>query len=69
MVVPDNLLFAGGAGEIVRRKLLNDFNLHTVLRLPTRIFYAQCVKTNVIFFDKKSASDRNRKDRVWKYLF
>ena len=69
MVVPDNLLFEGGAGEIVRRKLLNDFNVHTVLGLPTRIFYAYCVKTNVIFFDKKSASDRNCTERVWKYLF
>ncbi len=58
MVLPDNILFEGVPGEIVRRKLL-DFNVHTVLRIPTRIFYAYCVKTNVIFFDKKSASDRN----------
>ncbi|MBP5287045.1 MAG: SAM-dependent DNA methyltransferase [Elusimicrobiales bacterium] len=52
VVVPDNVLFEGGAGEKVRKRLLNEFNLHTVLRLPTGIFYAQGVKANVIFFEK-----------------
>ncbi len=58
IVVPDNVLFEGGAGETVRRKLLDDFDVHTLLRLPTGIFYAQGVKANVLFFDKKPASDR-----------
>ena len=52
VVVPDNVLFEGGAGEKVRKRLLNEFNLHTILRLPTGIFYAQGVKANVIFFEK-----------------
>ena len=52
VVLPDNVLFEGGAGEIIRKKLLNDFNLHTILRLPTGIFYAQGVKANVLFFTK-----------------
>jgi type I restriction enzyme M protein len=56
VVLPDNVLFEGGAGEIIRRKLLNDFDLHTMLRLPTGIFYAQGVKANVLFFDKKPAN-------------
>lgn len=55
VVLPDNVLFEGGAGETIRRKLLTDFNLHTMLRLPTGIFYAQGVKANVLFFDKKVA--------------
>lgn len=55
VVLPDNVLFEGGAGEVMRRKLLTDFNLHTMLRLPTGIFYAQGVKANVLFFDKKVA--------------
>ncbi|MFI5659719.1 N-6 DNA methylase [Streptomyces sp. NPDC051684] len=54
VVLPDNVLFEGGAGEKVRRKLLAEFDLHTVLRLPTGIFYAGGVKANVLFFDKKS---------------
>lgn len=53
IVVPDNVLFEGCPGEIVRRKLLDDFDVHAFLRLPTGIFYAYCVKTNVLFFDKK----------------
>ena len=52
VILPDNVLFEGGAGEIIRKKLLNDFNLHTILRLPTGIFYAQGVKANVLFFTK-----------------
>ncbi len=52
-VVPDNVLFEGNAGETVRRKLLKDCDVHTLLRLPTGIFYAQGVKANVLFFDRK----------------
>lgn len=52
VVLPDNVLFEGGAGEVIRKKLLTDFNLHTILRLPTGIFYAQGVKANVLFFQK-----------------
>lgn len=55
VVLPDNVLFEGGAGEVIRRKLLSDFDLHTMVRLPTGIFYAQGVKANVLFFDKKVA--------------
>jgi len=67
VVVPDNVLFEGGAGETVRKKLLHDFDLHTVLRLPTGIFYAQGVKANVIFFDKKSAQEKAWTSKVWFY--
>ena len=56
VVVPDNVLFEGGAGETIRRKLLAMTDLHTILRLPTGIFYAQGVKANVIFFDNRAAS-------------
>ena len=52
VVLPDNVLFEGGAGETIRKKLLSDFNLHTILRLSTGIFYAQGVKANVLFFTK-----------------
>ena len=52
VVLPDNVLFEGGAGEVIRKRLLADFNLHTILRLPTGIFYAQGVKANVLFFKK-----------------
>ncbi len=52
VVLPDNVLFEGNAGETIRKRLLTDFNLHTVLRLPTGIFYAQGVKANVLFFTK-----------------
>ncbi len=70
VVVPDNVLFEGGAGEKVRIKLLKDFNLHTILRLPTGIFYAQGVKANVIFFDKLSPlEDGHRTNDVWVYDF
>lgn len=52
VVLPDNVLFEDGAGEKIRQKLLEDFNLHTILRLPTGIFYAGGVKANVLFFEK-----------------
>lgn len=69
IVVPDNVLFEAGAGETVRRKLLDDFDVHTLLRLPTGIFYAQGIKANVLFFDKKPASDRHWTEEVWIYDF
>ncbi len=56
-VLPDNVLFEGGAGETIRRKLLHECELHTLLRLSTGLFYAQGVKANVLFFDKKAASE------------
>jgi type I restriction enzyme M protein len=56
VVVPDNVLFEGGAGETVRKKLLETTELHTILRLPTGIFYANGVKANVLFFDNRAAS-------------
>ena len=64
---PDNVLFEGGAGETIRRRLLHDFDLHTLLRLPTGIFYAQGVKANVLFFDRKPASERPWTERLWVY--
>jgi len=68
VVLPDNVLFEGGAGETIRRKLLTDFDLHTMLRLPTGIFYAQGVKANVLFFDKKPANpDRPWTEKLWVY--
>jgi type I restriction enzyme M protein len=69
VVVPDNVLFEGGAGETIRRRLLQDFDVHTLLRLPTGIFYAQGVKANVIFFDKKPASEKPWTDKLWIYDF
>jgi type I restriction enzyme M protein len=67
VVVPDNVLFEGGAGETVRKKLLETTDLHTILRLPTGIFYAQGVKANVIFFDNKPASKEPWTKEVWVY--
>lgn len=68
VVVPDNVLFEGGAGEKVRHRLLREFNLHTVLRLPTGIFYAQGVKANVLFFDKMTPLEHGyRTGDVWFY--
>lgn len=68
VVLPDNVLFEGGAGEKVRKRLLSEFNLHTVLRLPTGIFYAQGVKANVLFFDKFEPLAKGlRTDKVWVY--
>jgi type I restriction enzyme M protein len=67
VVVPDNVLFEGGAGEIVRRNLLKTTELHTILRLPTGIFYANGVKANVIFFDNREASKHPWTKEVWFY--
>ena len=67
VVVPDNVLFEGGAGETVRRKLLHECDVHTLLRLPTGIFYAQGVKANVLFFDKKVASATPWTRQLWIY--
>jgi type I restriction enzyme M protein len=69
VVVPDNVLFEGGAGEQIRRKLLNDCDVHTLLRLPTGIFYAQGVKANVLFFDRKPASEKPWTTKLWIYDF
>ena len=67
IVVPDNVLFEGGAGETVRRNLLQQFEVHTLLRLPTGIFYAQGVKANVLFFDAKPAREEPWTKRLWVY--
>lgn len=67
VVVPDNVLFEGGAGEIVRRRLLAECDVHTLLRLPTGIFYAQGVKANVLFFTKRPGSDEAQTRGVWIY--
>jgi type I restriction enzyme M protein len=67
VVLPDNVLFEGGAGETLRRKLLADFDLHTILRLPTGVFYAQGVKANVLFFDKRPASEKPWTQHLWVY--
>lgn len=69
VVLPDNVLFEGGAGETIRKELLTRFNLHTILRLPTGIFYAQGVKANVLFFDAKPASKKAWTENVWVYDF
>lgn len=69
VVVPDNVLFEGGAGEIIRKKLLDTTDFHTILRLPTGIFYKPGVKANVIFFDKKPASAERQTKEVWIYDF
>lgn len=67
VVLPDNVLFEGGAGEMVRRKLMHECEVHTILRLPTGIFYAQGVKANVVFFDRKPASEKPWTKKVWYY--
>ena len=67
VVVPDNVLFEGGAGETVREKLLKTTDLHTILRLPTGIFYKPGVKANVIFFDKRPASPDTQTKEIWIY--
>ncbi len=66
IVVPDNVLFEGNVGVDIRRDLMDKCNLHTILRLPTGIFYAQGVKTNVLFFTR-GASDKNNTKKVWVY--
>ncbi|HEX9728610.1 MAG TPA: class I SAM-dependent DNA methyltransferase [Gemmatimonadales bacterium] len=67
IVVPDNVLFEGGAGETVRKNLLQQFDVHTLLRLPTGIFYAQGVKANVLFFDAKPAQEKAWTKKLWVY--
>ena len=69
VVVPDNVLFEGGAGETVRKTLMERSDLHTILRLPTGIFYAQGVKANVIFFDAKPAAKMPWTKKLWVYDF
>ncbi len=69
VVVPDNVLFEAGAGEIIRRRLLAECDVHTLLRLPTGIFYAQGVKANVLFFDRKPASEKPWTKELWVYDF
>ncbi|MGC4048647.1 MAG: class I SAM-dependent DNA methyltransferase [Paludibaculum sp.] len=67
VVVPDNVLFEGGAGERIRERLLHECDVHTLLRLPTGIFYAQGVKANVLFFDRKPASETPWTKKLWIY--
>lgn len=67
VVLPDNVLFEGGAGETVRKELMRATELHTILRLPTGIFYAQGVKANVLFFDNKPAAREPWTKEVWIY--
>jgi type I restriction enzyme M protein len=69
VVVPDNVLFEGGAGEAVRRELLRNADVHTLLRLPTGIFYAQGVKANVLFFERKPANSKGEANtrKLWIY--
>jgi len=69
VVLPDNVLFEGGAGETIRQRLLKEFDVHTLLRLPTGIFYAGGVKANVLFFDKKPASETPWTKELWVYDF
>lgn len=67
VVLPDNVLFEGGAGETIRKKLLEETDLHTILRLPTGIFYAQGVKANVLFFEKRKTDATPLTKEVWYY--
>ncbi len=67
VVLPDNVLFEGGAGEAIRRELLKQADVHTLLRLPTGIFYAQGVKANVLFFDRKPANEKPWTRQLWIY--
>ena len=69
VVLPDNVLFEGGAGEIVRKKLFDTTDLHTILRLPTGIFYKPGVKANVLFFERKPASAEMQTKEIWFYDF
>jgi len=69
VVLPDNVLFEGGAGETIRKNLLTLCNLHTLLRLPTGIFYANGVKANVLFFDNKPAAKEAWTKQLWVYDF
>ena len=67
IVLPDNVLFEGGAGERLRRRLLRDFDFHTLLRLPTGIFYRPGVKANVLFFDRRPRRDAPWTEALWVY--
>ena len=67
VVLPDNVLFEGGAGETIRRELLKRCDVHTLLRLPTGLFYAQGVKANVIFFERRGASEEPWTKELWIY--
>ena len=67
VVLPDNVLFEGGAGETIRRELLKQADVHTLLRLPTGIFYAQGVKANVLFFERKPAQEKPWTQKLWIY--
>ena len=67
VVLPDNVLFEGGAGEKIRKKLLANCDVHTILRLPTGIFYAQGVKANVVFFDAKPKNEQIHTKGIWFY--
>lgn len=69
VVLPDNVLFEGGAGETIRKKLLETTDLHTILRLPTGVFYKQGVKANVLFFDNKPAGKDSWTKEIWIYDF
>ena len=67
VVVPDNVLFEAGAGETIRRRLLHDCEVHTLLRLPTGIFYAQGVKANVLFFRRREGAEQAWTRELWVY--
>jgi type I restriction enzyme M protein len=67
VVIPDNVLFEGGSGEIIRRELIRDCNVHTLLRLPTGLFYAQGVKANVLFFHRGNGSKTPATRVIWVY--
>jgi type I restriction enzyme M protein len=67
VVLPDNVLFESGAGEKIRRRLLHECDVHTILRLPTGLFYAQGVKANVVFFERKPASETPWTKTTWVY--
>jgi len=67
VVVPDNVLFESGAGETIRRRLLHDCEVHTLLRLPTGIFYAQGVKANVLFFRRREGAEQAWTRELWVY--
>ena len=69
VVLPDNVLFEGGAGETLRKRLLKEFDVHTMVRLPTGIFYAGGVKANVLFFDKRPAGNKPWTTKLWVYDF
>jgi type I restriction enzyme M protein len=67
VVLPDNVLFEENTGQLIRTDLMDKCNLHTILRLPTGIFYAQGVKTNVLFFQRGTTADKGNTGDVWIY--